>query len=1114
MPNWKKVIVSGSDATLNSLNVVSGSILSGSITATGSFNLNGNQTITGSLTVITGSLIEFQVTNTGTKIGNVITDTHTVTGSLNISGSTTATSFTGSLFGTASYATNALTASFALNGGGGGLSALYIQDEGVTQGTASYINFTGTGVTATVTSGTASISITGGSSGTGQSVVHTQASPATTWTFSHNLNSQYLVYDVYDSNSNAIIPANVSASNANTLIITFGVATAGYAVATVGGGLPFISASFNGYVLTASGSTAAWAPTSSLSVLSASYATTASFVTLAQTASYVTTAQTASFVATASYANNADLLDGLNSTIFATTGSNTFVGTQTITGSILQSGSFTSTGTITAQTLVVQTITSSIVYSSGSNIFGNSLANTQTFTGSVNITGSLAVNGTSSIIGTGTSGQVAYFNGTSSITSNAAFAFTPTSQLLINNSVTAASLIARGTNITPTLSAAANNDVLVGLDINPTFNTGSFTGVTNYALRANGLSYFTGPNYGSFTINAASYPVLTWASNGTNFGYIGSGLITGGATTDLGIRSTGVLQFAAGATATAALTITSATAISSPALITLSRNAAAMFLDSSLGNAIVYNISGTGYGGVGSANTLLTGGTSNVMALQGTNGIQFIAGGVAATNLSAQIFASTGNLLIQRGGTFTDAGFRFDVSGSTRITNNLTVSGSTILTGSLTLIGNEIITGSSTATLGYTGSLFGTSSYASNALTASYALVATSASYAATASFVTTAQTASFVATASYANNATTSSYALTATSASYASASTTASYALTATSASFASNAAQAQTASYVVLAQTASFVTTAQTASFVATASYASNANLLDGLDSTVFATTGSNTFIGTQTVTGSILQSGSFTSTGTITAQTLVVQTITSSVVFSSGSNIFGNSLANTQTLTGSVSITGSLAVNGSSVILTNQTSSMSASYALTSTSASFASNAAQAQTSSYVVTAQTASFVTTAQTASFVVTAQTASFVTTAQTASYVVTAQTASYATNFTISGSLTITSASFNYQQNLTVATGSYTTIVSVNTGSYRCAFFDYVTYSGSVVRAGTLQTTWSGSVTSYNEAYTADLGGSTSIVTLQTAISGSNIELQAGISGSAWAVRSLVRLL
>jgi hypothetical protein len=46
-------------------------------------------------------------------------------------------------------------------------------------------------------------------------------------------------------------------------------------------------------------------------------------------------------------------------------------------------------GTITAQTLVVQTISSSIIYSSGSNKFGDELTDTQQFTGSVTITGSL-----------------------------------------------------------------------------------------------------------------------------------------------------------------------------------------------------------------------------------------------------------------------------------------------------------------------------------------------------------------------------------------------------------------------------------------------------------------------------------------------------------------------------------------------------------------------------------------------------------------------------------------------------------------------------------------------------------------------------------------------------
>jgi len=68
-------------------------------------------------------------------------------------------------------------------------------------------------------------------------------------------------------------------------------------------------------------------------------------------------------------------------------------GSVNISGSITMTGSFTTSGTITAQTLVVQTINVTQSYSSGSNIFGSLLTNTQTFTGSVNITGSLALGG-------------------------------------------------------------------------------------------------------------------------------------------------------------------------------------------------------------------------------------------------------------------------------------------------------------------------------------------------------------------------------------------------------------------------------------------------------------------------------------------------------------------------------------------------------------------------------------------------------------------------------------------------------------------------------------------------------------------------------------------------
>jgi hypothetical protein len=105
-------------------------------------------------------------------------------------------------------------------------------------------------------------------------------------------------------------------------------------------------------------------------------------------------ATTGNVAGTASYASNAELLDGLDSTVFAITGSNTFTGIQTVNSNLIV------TGSITAQTLVVQTVSSSVIYSSGSNVFGNNIANTQVFTGSMNLTGSLTV------VTTGTEFQV------------------------------------------------------------------------------------------------------------------------------------------------------------------------------------------------------------------------------------------------------------------------------------------------------------------------------------------------------------------------------------------------------------------------------------------------------------------------------------------------------------------------------------------------------------------------------------------------------------------------------------------------------------------------------------------------------------------------------------
>ena len=56
-------------------------------------------------------------------------------------------------------------------------------------------------------------------------------------------------------------------------------------------------------------------------------------------------------------------------------------------------------------------------------------------------------------------------------------------ELTVGGGQAASSAIARGQLLNTTLTATSNNDVLVGLDVAPTFTNGAFTGVTNLALR-------------------------------------------------------------------------------------------------------------------------------------------------------------------------------------------------------------------------------------------------------------------------------------------------------------------------------------------------------------------------------------------------------------------------------------------------------------------------------------------------------------------------------------------------------------------------------------------------------------------------------------------------------
>lgn len=75
------------------------------------------------------------------------------------------------------------------------------------------------------------------------------------------------------------------------------------------------------------------------------------------------------------------------------------IGPLVVSGSETISGSLTVTGDITAQRLIVQTITSSIIYSSGSNQLGDATNDTQTLIGSVIMSGSMALTGNASVTG-------------------------------------------------------------------------------------------------------------------------------------------------------------------------------------------------------------------------------------------------------------------------------------------------------------------------------------------------------------------------------------------------------------------------------------------------------------------------------------------------------------------------------------------------------------------------------------------------------------------------------------------------------------------------------------------------------------------------------------------
>jgi hypothetical protein len=173
MPNWKKVIVSGSDASLSTI------VASGNITGSGNLEISGNISGSSTSTGSFGRVEAITISGDGSALSNIASIPWISTGSYYSANSDL-------------QVTGSFTVLGNISGSFAGLSA-------------------------------------------GQRYQHNQTSAATTWTVSHNFDLQYVNVDVYDSNDQIVIPTSITATDSNTLTLTFGSAVSGNAIVSTGG---------------------------------------------------------------------------------------------------------------------------------------------------------------------------------------------------------------------------------------------------------------------------------------------------------------------------------------------------------------------------------------------------------------------------------------------------------------------------------------------------------------------------------------------------------------------------------------------------------------------------------------------------------------------------------------------------------------------------------------------------------------------------------------------------------------------------------------------------------------------------------------------------------------
>jgi hypothetical protein len=267
-------------------------------------------------------------------------------------------------------------------------------------------------------------------------------------------------------------------------------------------------------------------------------------------------------------------------------------------------------------------------------------------------------------------------------------------KLTIGGSETASSAIARGGLVNTTLVASANNDVLVGLDVNPTFTNGAFTGVSSYAARFNGLiqsgNFRTGPtNLVSNTDNFQHIAIGNFINAGTSTNSLN--IVVGGYEGGQNRRTgqsltTGSLNVIIGYGNGSQITTGQRNTIIGHGAMISGGNSSD---NTAYGANSLFNVSGNFNTAIGQASGFGTGTNANT---SGANNIfighQSVGESATESNRTWIGNASTlstwvgGNLLV---GTRVNSTFALDVNGTARVSGQTTIRGSGNTTATIAL---------------------------------------------------------------------------------------------------------------------------------------------------------------------------------------------------------------------------------------------------------------------------------------------------------------------------------------------------------------------------------------------------------------------------------------------